>query len=82
MAIVILPTAPTKNSSFERGYMEDQKIVYRTPAWGTMLAVLFVVLKLCKVIDWSWWIVFLPILIPLGLIILMLIILGLISLVE
>ena len=29
-------------------------------------AIVFIVLKLCNVIDWSWWLVLLPILIPIG----------------
>ena len=33
-----------------------------------LLLIAFVVLKLTKVIAWSWWIVFLPVLAPLGLI--------------
>lgn len=32
-----------------------------------LLTVVFIVLKLCKVITWSWWIVFSPILAPLSL---------------
>lgn len=34
-----------------------------------MLTVAFVVLKLCKVIDWSWWWVVSPILIYIGIVI-------------
>ena len=30
------------------------------------LTVAFVILKLCKVIDWSWWVVFAPTLISIG----------------
>ena len=33
----------------------------------TLLTVNFACLKLAGVIDWSWWIVFLPILVPIGL---------------
>jgi len=33
---------------------------------GTLLTVAFVVLKLCHVIDWSWWWVLAPTWIPLG----------------
>ena len=32
----------------------------------TLLTVIFACLKLAGVIDWSWWIVFLPILVPVG----------------
>ncbi len=31
------------------------------PSFLSLLAIAFVVLKLCKVIDWSWWWVLLPI---------------------
>lgn len=31
-----------------------------------VLAIIFIVLKLVGVINWSWWIVLLPILIPVG----------------
>lgn len=31
-----------------------------------LLTIAFIVLKLCAVIDWSWWWVLSPILIPLG----------------
>lgn len=34
-----------------------------------LLTIAFVILKLCKVIDWSWWWVFSPIWIPLAIII-------------
>lgn len=35
-----------------------------------LLQIAFIVLKLCKVIDWSWWCVMLPTIIPLGLFVL------------
>lgn len=47
-----------------------------------VLQIVFIVLKLCKVISWSWWIVFLPTLIGLGLTILGLIILGICLIIE
>ena len=31
-----------------------------------ILGLIFIVLKLCKVIDWSWWLVLLPIYFPLA----------------
>lgn len=34
-----------------------------------LVTIAFVILKLCKVIDWSWWWVFSPIWIPLAIII-------------
>jgi len=36
-----------------------------------LLALTFIILKLCKVIDWSWWWVLSPIWIPLSLVILL-----------
>lgn len=36
----------------------------------TLLFVMFICLKLCGVIAWSWWIVFLPVFIPLGIVVL------------
>ena len=33
-----------------------------------LLQIVFLVLKLCGVINWSWWIVMLPTIIPLGLV--------------
>lgn len=35
-----------------------------------LLQITFIVLKLCKVINWSWWLVCLPTIISVGLIIL------------
>lgn len=40
----------------------------------TLLTVIFACLKLAGVIDWSWWIVFLPILVPVGLVAIVLIV--------
>ena len=34
-----------------------------------LLTIAFVILKLCKVIDWSWWWVFSPLWIPLAIIV-------------
>jgi len=34
--------------------------------FSSLLQIAFIVLKLCKVIDWSWWIVMLPTIIPCG----------------
>ena len=45
---------------------------------STLLTVAFVVLKLCKVIDWSWWWVLSPTLISIGIGLLVLIIIGII----
>lgn len=37
--------------------------------FGGVLTIVFVVLKLCKVIDWSWWWVLSPIWISIGIVV-------------
>lgn len=39
----------------------------------TLIQIAFIILKLCNVINWSWWLVFLPTLIQLGIVVLMLV---------
>lgn len=39
----------------------------------SLLAIAFIVLKLCNVIDWSWWWVLAPIWIPIALVVILLI---------
>lgn len=46
---------------------------------GTLLTIVFVVLKLTGVIAWSWWLVFLPMIISWGLFLLVLLIVGIIA---
>jgi hypothetical protein len=46
---------------------------------GTVLLVVFVILKLCGVITWSWWWVLSPIWISLGLAIIILLVLWLLK---
>ena len=48
-------------------------------ALALMLTVAFVILKLCNVIDWSWWWVVSPIWIYFGVVIIITIIISLIS---
>ena len=45
---------------------ESNPIVVRGTSLPTALTVLFVALKLCDIIDWSWWWVLSPIPITLG----------------
>lgn len=48
------------------------KIINNTGiGFGGLLQITFIVLKLCKVINWSWWLVCLPVIISVGLIILL-----------
>ena len=44
-----------------------------------ILLIVFVILKLVGTIDWSWWLVLSPLLIPIGLLIVVLIVFGIIS---
>lgn len=41
-----------------------------------LLTIVFIVLKLIKYIDWTWWWVLSPVLIPLAIIVIVLIVLG------
>lgn len=54
----------------------EQKPIKNGLTFCDLLTIVFVVLKLCGVIDWSWWWILSPILIPWGLIIILLLILG------
>lgn len=45
------------------------------------LTIVFITLKLCKIIDWSWWWVLSPILIPVALVLVILLIVGIIYLI-
>ena len=44
-----------------------------------VLLVVFIALKIAKVINWSWWLVFLPLWIQIGLVIIMMIVIYIIS---
>ena len=48
--------------------------------FGEVLLVAFIVLKLCGVINWSWWWVFSPVWIPLAIVAVILLIYGLVKL--
>jgi hypothetical protein len=43
---------------------EISKISIETGGFTTLLAIAFIVLKLCNVITWSWWWVLAPLWIP------------------
>ncbi|KNF06995.1 hypothetical protein CLPU_36c00110 [Gottschalkia purinilytica] len=38
-----------------------------TGGWLGMLTIVFTIAKILNLIDWSWWLVFAPVLIPTGL---------------
>lgn len=54
--------------------MNNNVATYYGAGFADLLTIAFIVLKLCRVIDWSWWFVLLPMLIEGGII--ALIILG------
>ena len=58
---------------------ENTKVVYRSIPLPTLLTIIFLVLKLCNVITWSWWWVFAPLWIPACLVIVGLVLLCVIA---
>lgn len=42
----------------------EKQIIYQGPGFLTLLTLTFIILKLCNVIDWSWFWVLSPIVIP------------------
>lgn len=56
----------------------EKQVIYKGPGVLGLLGVAFIVLKLVGVIDWSWWLVTLPLYGPVILLIIILIIVGLI----
>ena len=58
--------------------MSDKKITIN-PNLGGILVIIFLVLKLTKVIDWSWWWIFAPMWIPWGLFLIVLIIIAMVA---
>lgn len=65
---------------------ENQVVVSGGIGFFEVLGLVFIVLKLCGVIDWSWWWVLAPIWMPialvLGIIIIFAIIVGIMSLFD
>lgn len=47
-----------------------------------LLQIVFIVLKLCGVINWSWWYVLLPTIIPIGLVAMILVMAFIIAVVK
>ena len=52
------------------------------PSGLTLLAIVFVTLKLCGVIGWSWWWVLSPLWIPLAILAAVLVVVGVVMLVT
>jgi hypothetical protein len=47
--------------------MSNNSAMQVGPGFPTLLFITFLVLKLCHVIDWSWWFVTAPLWVPIGL---------------
>ena len=47
------------------------KVVGPNMGFWTIIGIVFITLKLCKVIDWSWWLVLMPIYLPFALFLLL-----------
>jgi len=60
--------------------MEKETVANGGVGFFGWLALIFIVLKLTKVITWSWWLVTLPLWGPIAIIILIVIIIGTVSL--
>lgn len=66
--------------------MSDREVVYNGPGVLGILGIVFIVLKLTGVIDWSWWWVTAPfwgpIALVIGIIVLVLLIMGIVGIVS
>jgi phosphoglycerol transferase MdoB-like AlkP superfamily enzyme len=49
--------------------VEDKTVTFQIGSLPTLTFITFLILKLCNVIDWSWWWVTAPLWIPIGLVI-------------
>lgn len=56
----------------------ENRIIYQGPGILSILLVAFVVLKLCGVIAWSWWLVLAPLWVPFILLFIVLLIVNII----
>ena len=54
--------------------MNNEKVTVRGMSASTLLGIAFIILKLCGVIQWSWWWVLAPFWIPFVLLIILLLI--------
>lgn len=61
--------------------MKEKNIAYNSMSLGTILGIIFIILKLCKVINWSWWWVTAPFWIEACIGLLVLVLIGIIMLV-
>ena len=62
--------------------MANEPTVKFNTGFFSLLFLIFLTLKLCKVITWSWWWVFAPIYMPVGVVIAILLIIGIFMLIS
>lgn len=62
--------------------MSNKEVTYTYPSTLSILGIVFIVLKLTGVINWSWWWVTAPFWIPTALVIIVLLITGLILIIK
>lgn len=61
---------------------EKVKVVNKGVSLSSILTIIFVIAKLFGVINWSWWLVFLPSIISVGISLLMIIIVLIITIIA
>ena len=77
--VQVVGSYPMEGSNiFKKSVDMEKQVIYKGPGIIGLLGIAFVVLKLVGVIDWSWWLVTLPLYGPVILLIIILIIVGLI----
>ena len=59
--------------------MNNNNTSYTGLSFLDVLLVVFIALKIAKVISWSWWLVLLPLWIQIGLVIIMMIVIYIVS---
>ena len=68
------------NNLKEEILKQRETAVYRGPGFSSLLTLVFIVLKLIGVINWSWWWVLAPLWIPFGIVLVLVIIISIIVL--
>ena len=68
------------NNLKEEILKQKEAVVYRGPGFSSLLTLVFIVLKLIGVINWSWWWVLAPLWIPFGIVLVVVIIISIIVL--
>jgi len=68
------------NNLKEEILKQRETAVYRGPGFSSLLTLVFIVLKLIGVINWSWWWVLAPLWIPFGIVLVIVVIISIIVL--